>query len=731
MKALIVDDNVDVQDIIRDIAEAEGCLTRVASTVDEALEKMSGFYPDVVFLDMWVGDVDGLSLITRAKESFPALTFNVILLTSPYDKVPTDVPEVRGHIMKPFKTAEVVGALYKVSSPKSSHSSPSRPRKRLRDRVFGRKEPKIEMPTAAPEDSGARFGESYVVLKADEDSIYKFAGLFSPSDYSLMIITSDSLKAVKERFGYGNIEVRIMSAKPPDGMFDITGLGSTVTFLRDYVNDHDNPVIVFDDFNAIVKANGINDSMRMIHLLLRDTEGKDRTIAISVKEDKEISDHLGILLHDMKLFTPINRGRQMKIEKVWAREVLDSRGNPTVEAEVTVGGHKISAIAPSGASTGSWEALELRDGSSRYGGKGVLKAVENVRGEIAKRITGMDPSDQRAVDEAMIGLDGTNNKSRLGGNATVAVSLAVAKAGAMCEGIPVYKHIGGDHVTLPVPMLNIINGGKHAGGNLKIQECMIIPAGAKSFSECLRASSEIYMHLKSILKSKYGLSAVNIGDEGGFAPPLDTVDEALSTIVSAISDAGYSPGKDVFLAIDAASSEFYADGKYDVDGMRLSAGELMDHYVELTKAHPLVSIEDPFFEDDFETTAELTRKIGSKVQIVGDDLFVTNSRRLSKGISEGAANALLLKVNQIGTVTESEDAAKMSFEHGYNVVVSHRSGESEDVTIADLSVGWGSGEIKTGAPARGERTAKYNRLLRIEEELGSEGRFPGLSKFRV
>ena len=421
----------------------------------------------------------------------------------------------------------------------------------------------------------------------------------------------------------------------------------------------------------------------------------------------------------------------MQIEKVWAREVLDSRGNPTVEAEITVRGHRITAIAPSGASTGSWEAHELRDGGDRYGGKGVLKAVENVRGEIAKRITGMDPTDQRAIDEAMIELDGTENKKRLGGNATVAVSLAVARAGAMCNNIPVYEHVGGDHVTLPVPMLNIINGGKHAGGNLKIQECMIIPAGAKTFSDCLRMSTEVYMHLKSILKSKYGVGAINIGDEGGFAPPLDTVDEALSTIVEAISDAGYVPGKDVYLAMDAASSEFFDNGVYTVDGMNLSAGELADHYVELTKTHPLISIEDPFFEDDFETTAELTRKIGSHVQIVGDDLFVTNTKRLSRGIEQGAANALLLKVNQIGTVTESGDAAKMSFDNGYNVVVSHRSGESEDTTIADLSVGWGSGEIKTGAPARGERTAKYNRLLRIEEDLGSKAVFPGVGKFHL
>ncbi|MDR2845915.1 MAG: phosphopyruvate hydratase [Candidatus Methanoplasma sp.] len=419
----------------------------------------------------------------------------------------------------------------------------------------------------------------------------------------------------------------------------------------------------------------------------------------------------------------------MKIEKVWAREVLDSRGNPTVEAELTVGGQKITAIAPSGASTGSWEAHELRDGGKRYGGKGVLKAVENVRKDIAKTILGMDPAEQRNIDYAINDLDGTDGKTRLGGNATTAVSLAVAKAGAFANGISVYEHIGKDHKTLPVPMFNIINGGKHAGGDLKIQECMIIPAGVRSFSECLRASSEIYMELKNLLKKKYGPLAVNIGDEGGFAPPLNTVDEALETISAAISQAGYSPGKDVFLAIDAASSEFYEDGVYSVDGLKLSAGELADHYAALTDKYPLISIEDPFFEDDFDTTAELTKMIGNKVQIVGDDIFVTNIKRLCKGIEMGAANALLLKVNQIGTVSESEDSAQMSFDGGYNVVVSHRSGESEDTTIADLSVGWGTGEIKTGAPARGERTAKYNRLLRIEEELGSKAIFPGKKVF--
>ena len=419
----------------------------------------------------------------------------------------------------------------------------------------------------------------------------------------------------------------------------------------------------------------------------------------------------------------------MKIEKVWAREVMDSRGNPTVEAELTVGGKKITAIAPSGASTGTWEAYELRDGGTRYKGKGVLKAVANIRNEMSKLLEGMDPSDQRTIDYALIDLDGTENKTRLGGNAITAVSLAAAKAGAFSLGKEVYQHIGNDHVTLPVPMFNIINGGKHAGGGLAVQECMIVPAGAPSFTESLRYSSEIYMELKSILKKKYGPAAVNIGDEGGFAPPLQTVDEALEIIIKAISSAGYSPGKDVFLAIDAASSEFCTDGIYDVDGMKLTAGELAEHYADLTEKFPLISIEDPFHEDDFDTTAELTAMVGKSIQIVGDDLFVTNTRRLCKGIEIGAANAMLLKVNQIGTVTESADAAQMSFDYGYNVVVSHRSGETEDTSIADLAVGWGNGEIKTGAPARGERTAKYNRLLRIEEDLGSKAVFPGKKIF--
>jgi len=421
----------------------------------------------------------------------------------------------------------------------------------------------------------------------------------------------------------------------------------------------------------------------------------------------------------------------MKIERVWAREVLDSRGNPTVEAEITVKGRKITAIAPSGASTGSFEAHELRDGGTRYMGKGVLNAVNNIRNEIANVLKGMDVTDQASVDGAMIDLDGTENKTRLGGNALTAVSFAAAHAGAFAENIPLYEHIGDDGVTLPVPMFNIINGGKHAGGDLAIQEFMIIPAGAKSFSEGLRMAAEIYSSLKQILKKGYGPAAVNIGDEGGFAPPLSTSSEAMETIVKAISDAGYVPGKEVFMSLDAASSEFFDKGKYNMDGKLLSASELIDHYISFTNMYPLISIEDPFFEDDFGSTAELTKKIGDRIQVVGDDLFVTNTKRLAHGMEAGAANALLLKVNQIGTVTEAGNAAKMSFDNGYGVVVSHRSGESEDVTIADLSVGWGAGQIKTGAPARGERTAKYNRLLRIEEELGSKAVFLGKKAFTL
>ncbi|HII99927.1 MAG TPA: phosphopyruvate hydratase [Candidatus Methanomethylophilaceae archaeon] len=416
----------------------------------------------------------------------------------------------------------------------------------------------------------------------------------------------------------------------------------------------------------------------------------------------------------------------MRIENVWGREVLYSRGNPTVEAEVWADGRCFTAIAPSGASTGSFEALELRDGDERFNGKGVLKAVHNIRERISPALKGMDVRDQRAIDQFMKDLDGTPNKASLGGNAVTAVSMAIAKAGAYAEGKEVYEYIGDDGLTLPLPMLNIINGGKHAGGELRIQEFMIIPAGAETFAECLRMSAEVYSSLKILLKNRYGVGAINIGDEGGFAPPLDNSFEAMATIVTAIEDAGYEPGEEVFLGIDAASSEFYKGGVYSIDGMELSAEELIEHYSQMVEEFPLVSIEDPFEEEDFESLVKITRILGDRVQIVGDDVFVTNTVRLQKGIDMGAANALLLKVNQIGTISEAEDAALMSKRNGYNVVVSHRSGESEDVTIADLAVGWGTGQIKTGAPARGERTAKYNRLLRIEEALGERALFPGL-----
>ncbi len=419
------------------------------------------------------------------------------------------------------------------------------------------------------------------------------------------------------------------------------------------------------------------------------------------------------------------------IEKVWAREVLDSRGNPTVEAVLTVKGHELSAIAPSGASTGTWEAHELRDGGERYGGKGVQTAVKNIRGPIAQKIVGMDPTDQAGIDAVMAELDGSGNMANLGGNATTAVSMAVARAGAFASNQQLYEYIGRDHVTLPVPMFNIVNGGKHAGGDLKIQECLIMPIGAPNFREALRMASETYMVLKKILRDRYGVGAINVGDEGGFAPPVNTVAEALQAITDAITAAGYEPGQDISLAIDAASSEFYHSGKYSVDGLTLTADKLADHYGELVDQFPLYSIEDPFQEDDFAGTAAFTRQVGNRIQIIGDDLFVTNAGRLQRGIDEGAANALLLKVNQIGTISAAQKARELSAAHGYNVVVSHRSGETEDTTIADLTVGWGTGQIKTGAPCRGERTAKYNRLLRIEERLGDKAVYPGRRVLKV
>jgi enolase len=418
-----------------------------------------------------------------------------------------------------------------------------------------------------------------------------------------------------------------------------------------------------------------------------------------------------------------------EIEKIVAREILDSRGNPTVEADVCIrGGCLGRGAVPSGASTGVHEALELRDGdSSRYGGKGVLNAVENINEAIAKAVVGLDCSNQELIDKTMLSLDGTENKGRLGANAILAVSIAAAKAASHALGISLYRYLGGiKKRKLPVPMMNVINGGKHAGNELNIQEFMILPIRAKSFKEALRMGVETYQQLKGILRKKYGASAVNVGDEGGYAPPMKTTSEALEALGKAVEAAGYKAGRDIFLGIDSASSSFYDMGskKYKIDGRALAREEIIDYYKDMCTKYGVLSIEDPLYEDDFEGFAEATSKL-SGVQIVGDDLFVTNVNRLAKGISIGAANALLLKVNQIGTLSEAMAAANLAFEHGYRVVVSHRSGETEDPTIADISVGLGAQMIKTGAPARGERTAKYNQLLRIEEELGLAAEYWG------
>jgi enolase len=419
-----------------------------------------------------------------------------------------------------------------------------------------------------------------------------------------------------------------------------------------------------------------------------------------------------------------------KITKVWAREVLDSRGNPTVEAEVSTSTVTVTAIAPSGASTGSHEAMELRDGGARYGGKGVLKAVDTVRMTIAPVIIGMDVTDLRAVDMAMIILDGTENKSRLGGNATTAVSYACAKAGAIVKGVPLHEHLGKGSHMLPVPSMNVINGGKHAGGNLRPQEFMISPIGAKTFADSLRYGTEVYQILKTVLKDAYGVGAINVGDEGGFAPPMNTVREALDTLVKAIEKAGYVAGKDVSLAMDPAASEFFEDGEYIIDGRRLDPGQMVGFYEDLLKDYPIISLEDPFDEEAFDTFAKLTKDVGKKLQIVGDDIFVTNVKMLRKAVPMGAGNALLLKVNQVGTITEAMEASDFAFKSKYNVMVSHRSGETEDTTIADIAVAIGCGQIKTGAPCRAERTCKYNRLLRIEEALGPKAKFGGAQAFK-
>lgn len=418
------------------------------------------------------------------------------------------------------------------------------------------------------------------------------------------------------------------------------------------------------------------------------------------------------------------------ITAVHARQILDSRGNPTVEVEVLLeDGAFARAAVPSGASTGEWEAVERRDGDkSVYLGKGVLGAVKSVIEEIAEEVIGIEASDQRAVDAAMIALDGTNNKGKLGANAILGVSLAVAKAAAESADLPLYKYLGGPNAhVLPVPMMNILNGGSHADSNVDIQEFMIAPIGFDNYSDALRAGVEVYHSLKSVLHDR-GL-ATGLGDEGGFAPNLESNAAALDLIVEAIEKAGYKPGEQVALALDVASSEFYNDGAYNFEGQKKSAAEMSAYYADLVAKYPLVSIEDPLDENDWEGYKTLTEQIGDKVQIVGDDLFVTNPERLARGIEGGAANALLVKVNQIGSLTETLDAMELAQRHEYRCMVSHRSGETEDVTIADLAVATNAGQIKTGAPARSERVAKYNQLLRIEEELGDAAVYAGKSAF--
>ena len=413
----------------------------------------------------------------------------------------------------------------------------------------------------------------------------------------------------------------------------------------------------------------------------------------------------------------------------FAREILDSRGNPTIEAEVFLDdGARGVAGVPSGASTGVHEAHELRDGGERYQGKGVLKAVENINEKIADEIAGFEADDQRLIDQALIKLDGTDNKSELGANAILGVSIAAAKAAAESAALPLYRYIGGPNAhVLPVPMMNILNGGAHADSGVDVQEFMIAPIGAESFAEALRMGAEVYHALKAVLKDK-GLST-GLGDEGGFAPSVDSTKAALDVIVDAIKKAGFEPGKDVALALDVASSEFFKDGKYHFEGGEHTAEEMSKVYEDLIDQYPIVSIEDPLQEDDWEGYTALTAAIGEKVQIVGDDFFVTNPARLQEGIEKKAANALLVKVNQIGTLTEAFDAVELAHRNGYHTMMSHRSGETEDTTIADLAVALNCGQIKTGAPARSERVAKYNQLLRIEQELGDGAVYAGRSAF--
>jgi len=417
------------------------------------------------------------------------------------------------------------------------------------------------------------------------------------------------------------------------------------------------------------------------------------------------------------------------IDAVHAREILDSRGNPTVEVEVILeDGTTSRAGVPSGASTGAFEAAELRDGGKRYLGKGVEKAVHFVNDELAPAVIGYDAQDQRMVDAELIGIDGTKNKSRVGANSILGVSLAVARAAADSADLSLFRYVGGPTAhTLPVPMMNILNGGAHADTNVDIQEFMVAPIGAESFKESLRWGAEIYHSLKSVLK-KRGL-ATSIGDEGGFAPNLESNRAALDLILEAVTAAGFKPGKEIALAMDVAATEFHEKGKYKFEGSDRTSDQMIAYYADLVASYPIVSIEDPLDEDDWEGWAKMTAELGQKIQIVGDDLFVTNPERLAKGISLNTANALLVKVNQIGTLTETIDAVSMAHRAGYRSMMSHRSGETEDTTIADLAVALECGQIKTGAPARSERVAKYNQLLRIEEELADTALYAGRAAF--
>ncbi len=420
---------------------------------------------------------------------------------------------------------------------------------------------------------------------------------------------------------------------------------------------------------------------------------------------------------------------EFRIERTVSREVLDSRGNPTVQVDLYTKSGFGRFSVPSGASKGHLEALELRDGDrQRYAGLGVQKAVENVNKILGPKIHGMDSREQEKIDRTLINLDGTENKGRLGANAILGVSIAVSRASADTAKTPLYRALaGGRKPILPLPLLNIINGGKHAGNDLAFQEFMVLPAGFKTYKDALRCGSEIYHALKLRLEAKYGKSAINVGDEGGFAPPIENVEEALGQINDAVDEAGYSPGQNVVLGIDPAPDSFHNQkaGTYSVDGKEMDSDELFELYTSLQEKFPLRSIEDPFHDEDFENFSRITKKLGPRVQIIGDDLFVTNIKRLAQGIQAKAANALLVKINQIGTLTEAIEAVEMARKANYGLVLSHRSGETEDNSIADISVALATGQIKAGAPARGERTSKYNRLLLIEEELGSSARFYG------